>query len=276
MNETGNLELLLRIMERLRSPLGGCPWDLQQTFASIAPHTLEEAYEVVDAIETGDMPQLQQEVGDLLFQVVFYAQLGREQQLFDFNAIAAAISTKLLQRHPHVFPGGVLGDAAAVTLSADQVVGNWEAIKVQERRLKSGGPGSALDDIPLALPALLRAAKLQKRAAGTGFDWPGTDGVLAKIREELQELEEALAAGSAWGAEEELGDLLFTLVNLARHLHLDPETVLRRANSKFELRFRGMEQLARAQQKELGQLDDAALDALWEQAKAAEKSGQNR
>lgn len=267
------LDRLLHIMARLRDPVGGCPWDLQQDFASIAPHTVEEVYEVVDAIESGTMEQLKQELGDLLFQVVFYAQLGRERQLFDFDSIADAICTKLLHRHPHVFPRGVLGEEVAnVAITPEQVAGNWETIKAEERRQKAGeGPDSALDDVPLALPALLRANKLQKRAAGVGFDWHESSDVVAKIHEELAELEQALAAGESAGVDEELGDLLFTVVNLARHLQLNPETSLRQANRKFELRFRRMEVLARGQGRQLKDLDAAALDVCWEQAKAAEK-----
>jgi len=276
MQNHDSLDRLLRIMARLRDPAGGCPWDLQQDFASIAPHTVEEVYEVVDAIETGAMDQLKQELGDLLFQVVFYAQLGREQHLFDFDAIADAICSKLLHRHPHVFPHGMLEeDIARVAITPEQVAGNWETIKAEERRQKAGGePGSTLDDVPLALPALLRAAKLQKRAAGVGFDWRETGGVLAKLREELVELEQALAVGERAGVDEELGDLLFTVVNLARHLRLNPETSLRQANRKFELRFRRMEILAMAQGRLLEELDADALDAYWEQAKAAEKTAQ--
>lgn len=261
---------LLRIMERLRDPQRGCPWDLQQDFKSIAPHTLEEVYEVIDAIETGDMEQVRGELGDLLFQVVFYAQLGREQGLFDFNAIAAGIGTKLLERHPHVFPGAVPDvQGPGQDLSADQVVQNWETIKAAERQRRQGGkPASALDDVPLALTALLRAAKLQKRAAGQGFDWRDSTGPFAKVDEEMAELKQALAEADQAAVEEEFGDLLFTLVNLSRHLDVNPETALRAANRKFEKRFRAMEELMRADGRGMSELDESALDAYWNKAKA--------
>jgi ATP diphosphatase len=261
---------LLRIMERLRDPQRGCPWDLQQSFASIAPHTLEEVYEVIDAIETGDMEQVRGELGDLLFQVVFYAQLGREQGLFDFNAIAAGIGAKLLHRHPHVFPGGTLdGTTAEPGISADQVILNWEAIKAEERAARQGSkPASVMADVPLALTALLRAAKLQKRAAGQGFDWRNSDGPFAKIDEEVAELKQALAAGDQGAVEDEFGDLLFTLVNLSRHLGVNPETALRAANRKFETRFRAMEEQMRADGRDMNTLSEAELDKYWNKAKA--------
>lgn len=266
------MQRLLAIMQRLRDPDQGCPWDLQQDFASIAPHTLEEVYEVIDAIETGDMPQLRDELGDLLFQVVFYAQLGREQDLFDFDAIATAIGAKLVHRHPHVFPGGRFeaeGAAPETGISSEEVVTNWEAIKAEERRRKQGDrPGSVLDDVPLALTALLRATKLQKRAAGQGFDWRCTDGVLAKVDEELAELREAVAADDKAGIDEEFGDLLFTLVNLARHLDVNPESALRGASRKFETRFRAVEEMLRREGRALRDLDDAELDEYWNKVKA--------
>jgi ATP diphosphatase len=268
------VERLLLIMRRLRDPRGGCPWDLEQSFASIAPHTLEEVYEVIDAIETGDMDQLRGELGDLLFQIVFYAQLGKEAQLFDFNDIAAGIGAKLLHRHPHVFPGGTLeADNSVPELSPDQVVQNWEAIKAAERQQKQGDkPGSALDDVPLALSSLLRAAKLQKRAAGQGFDWRDVEGVFAKIDEELAELRQALETADALAVEEEFGDVLFTLVNLSRHLDLNPESALRAANRKFEERFRGMEQQLRLEGREMRDLNDSELDDCWNKAKLAGKN----
>jgi nucleoside triphosphate diphosphatase len=267
---SASLGKLLAIMRTLRDPASGCPWDLQQSFTSIAPHTLEEAYEVVDAIEAGDMQQLKGELGDLLFQVVFYAQLGSEQALFDFDAIAAGISEKLLRRHPHVFPGGVLqGSAGPAAITAEQVAGTWEEIKADERQQKAGRQiPSALDDVPLALAALPRAGKLQKRAAAEGFDWHDSRGVVEKMHEELVEFEEAVKSGKAEEMEEEFGDLLFTLVNLARHLHLDAESALRRATRKFEQRFRSMEVQARADGCRLRELDVADLDVRWEQAKS--------
>ncbi len=272
-SELPALMQLLRIMQRLRDPERGCPWDLEQTFASIAPHTLEEVYEVVDAIETGDVDQLRGELGDLLFQIVFYAQLGNEQGLFDFDAIAAGIGAKLLHRHPHVFPDGTLdGGATAPGISAGEVVRNWEAIKAEERKQKQGDrPGSVLDDVPLALSALLRAAKLQKRAAGQGFDWRNADGPFAKIEEETAELKEALKAGDEAAATEEFGDLLFTLVNLSRHLGVNPETALREANRKFETRFRAMEERLHAEGRDMRTLSEAELDQYWNKAKATTK-----
>ncbi len=271
--ELDAVKQLLHIMGRLRDPEHGCPWDLQQTFASIAPHTLEEVYEVIDAIETGDMEQVRGELGDLLFQVVFYAQLGREKQLFDFNAIAAGIGAKLLHRHPHVFPGGTLeGKEVAQGISTDQVVQNWETIKAEERRSRAGGkPDSVLNDVPLALTGLLRAAKLQKRAAGQGFDWPDSTGVFAKVGEELAELREALAQADKAAIEEEFGDLLFTLVNLSRHLDVNPETALRAANRKFESRFRAMEQLLLQDGRNMRELSESELDAYWNKVKASGK-----
>jgi ATP diphosphatase len=268
--ELAAVQRLLAIMQRLRDPALGCPWDQQQDFASIAPHTLEEVYEVIDAIETGDMPQLRDELGDLLFQVVFYAQLGREQGLFDFDAIAAGIGAKLVHRHPHVFPGGRFeADGTAPDISSEQVVQNWEAIKAEERQRKQGGkPGSVLDDVPLALTALLRAAKLQKRAAGQGFDWRSADGVFAKVDEELAELREAVAAKAPADIDEEFGDLLFTLVNLARHLDVNPESSLRAASRKFESRYRAMEALLRAEGRAPRDLDDTELDEYWNKVKA--------
>jgi ATP diphosphatase len=267
------LQRLLRIMSRLRDPRTGCPWDLQQTFASIAPHTLEEVYEVIDAIESGDMIQLKDELGDLLFQIVFYAELGREQQFFDFNDIADGICRKLLHRHPHVFPGASLDtEAAPGTLSADQIVTNWEAIKTAERQSRQGErPASILDDVPLALTSLLRAAKLQKRAATQGFDWRSLAGVLAKVDEERGELEQALTAGQKTQVEEEFGDLLFTLVNLSRHLDLNPESALRQANHKFEQRFRIMEQMLREAGRAMPELSEQELDEYWNKAKVAVK-----
>ncbi len=282
MTDNTNMDLeavrqLLLVMRRLRDPERGCPWDLQQSFASIAPHTLEEAYEVIDAIESGDMQQLQGELGDLLFQVVFYAQLGGEQNLFDFNAIATGISAKLLHRHPHVFPGGIMDESATIpatpAISANQVVQNWEVIKAAERQGKVGAkPASALDDVPLALPALLRAVKLQKRAAAQGFDWKEIQPVFAKVDEELSELHQAISAADPAAVEEEFGDLLFTLVNLARHLDLNPETALRQANHKFEKRIRAVEILLREEGRYLRDLSESELDEYWNKVKHADRN----
>lgn len=265
------LNRLLDIMAVLRHPQHGCPWDLQQDFASIAPHTLEEVYEVIDAIEQGAPEQLQAELGDLLFQIVFHARLGQEQGTFDFASIAEGISRKLLHRHPHVFPDGTIASAGrAPGIGAGQVSANWEQIKQAERQHKQQGMASRLDDVPHALPALMRAAKLQKRAATAGFDWQDHTGVLSKLREELAELEQALATGTEADVAGEFGDLLFCMVNLSRHLGLDPEGALRAANRKFESRFRSVERLAAAEGQDLQTLDDATLDAYWRRAKSGE------
>lgn len=263
------METLLQIMAMLRDSTHGCPWDLQQNFASITPHTLEEVYEVIDAIESGDKKQLQYELGDLLFQIVFYAQLGKEQQLFDFNDIAEAIGTKLLQRHPHVFPNATVESfGRGADISPDQITANWEQIKSTERKQKHPSEQqSVLDDVPLALPALMRAAKLQKRASTVGFDWPEIAPVILKVKEELAELEMAIAASSEAGIEEEFGDLLFTMVNLSRHLAVNPETCLRHANHKFEKRFRFIEDAVRKSGLEMQKMSEAELDAYWMEAK---------
>lgn len=260
---------LLDIMSALRHPQHGCPWDLQQNYRSIAPHTLEEVYEVIDAIEQGAVSDLESELGDLLFQVVFLSQLGRERGDFDFASVTQGIARKLLQRHPHVFPDGTLESAGRKPeLDAAGVAVSWEKIKQVERQQKQQGPASALDDVPSALPALLRAAKLQKRAAHQGFDWKQRGGVLEKLREELGELERALESGEAEAIEDEFGDLLFTAVNLSRHLALEPERALRAANRKFETRFRAMERLVAADGCSMQELDEAALDVYWNRAKS--------
>jgi MazG family protein len=253
------IDRLLAIMARLRDPGRGCPWDLQQDFRSIAPHTLEEAYEVADAIERSDLPSLRDELGDLLFQVVFHAQLAGEQGAFAFDDVVDSICDKLTRRHPHVFGDSVVTDAADQTRK-------WEATKRQERA--AAGNDGALADIPLALPALTRARKLGARAGDAGFDWPDAAGPRAKIDEELAELDHALAAGDSARREAEFGDLLFSIVNYARHLEVDPETALRHANERFARRYRHLERaLGR-----LGQPADTAapdlLDRLWAAAKA--------
>ena len=256
---------LLRVMERLRDPEYGCPWDLQQDFRSIVPSTLEECYELANAIEQEDFHHVGEELGDVLFQVVFYAQLGREQGLFSFEAIVNTLVEKLVRRHPHVFARGEIEGVVDTAADVDQVNATWEAIKQQERsgRAQHG----ALDDVPVALPALPRAQKLQKRAAGVGFDWPDSTPVLAKIAEELDELREAMDSGDGDSVREEMGDLLFSCVNLCRHLRLDAEATLRDSASKFESRFRRMEALAEADGASVDSLDEAALDALWERTK---------
>jgi len=259
------------LMQRLRDPVDGCSWDQQQDYADIVPSTLEEAYEVADAIERGDFDHLPEELGDLLFQVIFYSQLGAEEQRFDFHSIIHTLVTKLVRRHPHVFPNGQLrerfGEQAVQTEATKQ---RWEAIKQAEREQK--GSRGLLDDIPLNLPALSRANKLQKRAASAGFDWTEVQGPIAKVREELAEVEEALATGDSDAVEEELGDLLFAVVNVSRYLKQDAERSLRRANRKFESRIGQMEQLSH---KALQELDIEALEDLWDAAKKLERKDQS-
>jgi len=251
------LTALLQLMARLRDPQHGCPWDREQTFASIAPYTIEEAYEVADAIERDDREQLRDELGDLLFQVVFHAHMAHERGWFDFAAVANGIRDKLVRRHPHLFAGA--------TLAAEDLVRVWEEQKAEERAAGQGRGGSAvLGGVPRALPALLRAAKLGRRAARVGFDWPHASAVRAKVVEELGELDAANGAGER---EEELGDLLFAVVNLSRHMQLDAEQALRRANDKFERRFEHMETLARTRGLQLERLSAQQWDALWRDAK---------
>jgi ATP diphosphatase len=267
------IERLLAIMAKLRDPDGGCPWDLEQSFATIAPHTIEEAYEVADAIERGDMAHLKDELGDLLFQVVFYAQMSREAGGFDFAGIADAISDKMVRRHPHVFGAAEVDSAAAQTVA-------WEAQKEAERRAAAAAAGaraSALDGVIAGLPALLRAVKLQKRAARVGFDWPEAVQVLDKIAEEIAEIRHEMANGG--GPErlgDEIGDLLFAVVNLARHLDVDPEGALRGTNLKFERRFRRIEALLAETGREAKDASLDELEALWVQAKAEEKKAEER
>jgi len=259
-NKAGPVGALLDIMARLRDPEHGCPWDREQDFATIAPYTIEEAYEVADAIERGDMTALKDELGDLLLQVVFHARMAEEAGLFAFDDVANAISDKMIRRHPHVF-----GDAEIATVTAQNEV--WEAHKAAEREAKGGG-ASVLDGIALALPALLRAAKMSRRAARIGFDWPDARGVIAKINEEVAEIEAEMNAGAEHDRlEDEVGDLLFAAANLARKLEIEPETALRRATAKFERRFRRVEVLAA--ERGIGR-DLDALEALWQQVKQDE------
>ncbi len=271
---TYSLPDLLHLMARLRDPQHGCPWDLKQTYASIVPHTLEEAFEVADTIERGDFEDLRGELGDLLFQVVYYSQLAREEGRFEFDGVVDGITRKLIRRHPHVFPTGELyATLDTPQLSEDQVKERWEAIKAGERAQKSTPEQlSLLDDVPTALPALSRAAKLQKRAATVGFDWPEALPVLDKVREELDEVLQAMADGDTDAVQGELGDLLFAVVNLARHLKHDPEQALRRANRKFERRFRFIEQALREQGLPIEDRTLDELDALWGEAKRQEKN----
>jgi len=268
LGEPGDIGTLLRIMARLRDPQGGCPWDLQQDFSSIAPYTIEEAYEVADAIDRGDLADLKDELGDLLLQVVFHAQMASEQGAFDFAGVVAAISGKMLRRHPHVF-----GDARAD--DAGEVVANWEQIKQRERAAAGDTDGSALAGIARGLPEWQRALKLQKRAARTGFDWPDVAPVLDKLREEIGEVqaefESAAYSDNRARLEDEIGDLLFVCANLARHARVDPGSALRRANHKFERRFRAMEALAAARGQSMPALDLEQQEALWQAVKREEK-----
>ncbi len=253
------IERLLGIMARLRDPGSGCPWDLQQDFRSIAPHTLEEAYEVADAIEQGDLGKLRDELGDLLFQVAFHAQLAAERDAFAFDDVVDSICDKLTRRHPHVFGDAVVTDAAGQTAA-------WERMKREERAAR--GDAGALADVPLALPALTRARKLGARAAQAGFDWPDAAGPRAKVDEELAELDAVHDAPDPAAREAELGDLLFSVVNLARHLDVDPETALRRANERFARRYRHVElELDRLGQP-AGSAAPQLLDRLWAAAKS--------
>ena len=259
---------LLGIMAQLRNPEGGCPWDLEQDFRTIAPYTIEEAYEVADAIERGSMADLREELGDLLFQVAFHSQMATEAGAFDAADVASAISEKMLRRHPHVF------EKSDNRSSDDQIVA-WEVMKAEERAAKAetGAPERGLDGVALSLPALMRAEKLQKRAARTGFDWTEPEPIFDKLEEETAELKEAMASGDADAILDEMGDLLFVAANLARRLNVDPEVALRRANDKFERRFRGMEQLAEARGADFTALDLDAQEALWQAVKATERQG---
>lgn len=263
-----SIDKLLDVMSSLRDPETGCPWDRQQDFTSLIPFTIEETYEVADAIERQDFDDLKTELGDLLFQVVFYSQLAREQQLFDFSDVAEAISEKLIRRHPHVFADSQVKDAE------DQSV-QWEKFKQVERHKKASEKGEqagVLDNVSRTLPAMMRAEKLQRRAARVGFDWPDIQGVFDKVSEELEELkQELIASGSQQRISEEVGDLLFSCINLARHAGVDAELSLRHANQKFETRFRGVERVLANKGKEVA---DAALDELenaWQQVKQAEE-----
>jgi len=270
-NTSGSMQQLLDIMAQLRNPDGGCPWDLKQDFRSILPHTLEEAYEVADAIESDDRMQLRDELGDLLFQVVFYCQLAREEGSFEFADVAQTMADKLIRRHPHVFGpeahGGAHGEKTGETaMDADKVLERWESIKQDERNAKQ--QHSVLDDVPIALPAMQRSAKLQKRAANVGFDWPDITPVLANMAEELEEVQQAFASGDKDHTLEELGDLMFACVNMARHLKQDPEQVMRAANAKFERRFRFLETQLLEAGEQLENVSLERMDAGWDEAKA--------
>jgi len=257
------IESLLEIMEKLRDPENGCPWDLRQTYETIVPHTLEEVYEVVDAIENGDIADLREELGDLLFQVVFYAQIGKEQNDFNFADVVNGISEKLTRRHPHVFDDVEMNEAE---LSA-----SWDKFKQEERHAKGKSEDSLMDNIPLVLPALTRAKKIQNKAAKVGFDWDTIDPVWDKLREEMDEIHEAINENMGQDKiEDELGDLLCVCVNLARHLKVDPEKALRRSNNKFERRFRYIESRLALKNKTPGDATLEEMDALWDEAKKHE------
>jgi ATP diphosphatase len=259
---------LIEIMAALRTPNTGCPWDLEQNFKTIAPYTLEEAYEVADAIARDDLADLREELGDLLLQVVFHARMAQEQNAFDFGDVVEAITQKLIRRHPHVF-----ADAQGKT--AEAVKGLWDRIKAEEKQQKgqapTGAQNSALAGVPLALPALTRALKLQNKAGKVGFDWSDPRAVLAKIREEADEIEAALDAGDRNETAAEVGDLLFAVTNLARHLGADPESTLRAANLKFERRFASIEKMLAARGKTPKDATLAEMDLLWNEAKVSEK-----
>jgi len=302
MKPSKDISRLIEIMAALRTPVTGCPWDLEQNFRSIAPYTIEEAYEVADAIERGDLADVKDELGDLLLQVVYHARMGEEAGAFAFGDVVEAITAKMIRRHPHVFgdtSGARLRQDTAARLRHDTaarlrhdetardagaVKGLWERIKAEEKAEKpSGAPASLLDDVPAVLPGLTRAVKLQNKAAKVGFDWPSLAPVFAKLREEIAELEEIALPADPRGPsseaskdarakiEEELGDLLFVVANVARHLKLDPEAALRGANQKFIRRFRHIEERLAEQGSSPAQSNLAEMDALWDEAKAKER-----
>jgi nucleoside triphosphate diphosphatase len=270
MTPSRDIGRLLQIMAALRTPGTGCPWDLQQDFSTIAPYTLEEAYEVADAIARDDLTDLKEELGDLLLQVVFHARMAQEQGAFDFGDVVQSITEKVIRRHPHVF-----GDERSPSLQA--VEGLWERIKDEEKaaRGKKGNREGTLAGVPAALPALTRALKLQQKAGKVGFDWNDPRAVLRKIREEADEIETALDGDRTAEAAAEVGDLLFAAVNLARHLHADPEAVLRQTNQKFERRFAAIEHALAAKGKMPQDATLAEMDALWDEAKTEEQQGAN-
>lgn len=265
------IERLKQVMARLRDKTAGCPWDVEQDFATIAPYTIEEAYEVADAIERDDMDALREELGDLLFQVIFHARMAEEDGLFDFDAVADELAAKMIRRHPHVFGSAEIRDA-------EQQTEAWEAHKARERQSKPGDDASALANVPVGLPALTRAQKIQKRASRVGFDWGDAAPALDKVAEEVKELRAELAAvkPAPDRAEEELGDLLFAVVNVARLAGADAETALRRATAKFERRFRQVEDMLAARGKTPDQSTLAEMDALWDEAKRAERAAAGR
>ena len=272
MTPSRDIGRLVAVMAALRTPGSGCPWDLAQSFETIAPYTIEEAYEVADAIGRGDMADLRDELGDLLLQVVFHARLAEEQGAFTFGDVVEAITAMLIRRHPHVFGPAATGAGA----TPDAVSTTWEAIKAEERAARAVARGARpapglLAEVPTALPALTRAVKLQAKAGAAGFDWNDARAVLAKIREEADEVEEALDAGRAKAVAEEVGDLLFAVANLARHAGADPEAALRSANAKFERRFRHIERRLAAEGRRPEGATLKEMDALWDEAKAEER-----
>ncbi len=255
-----NMSNLLDVMAKLRDPDTGCPWDIEQSFETISPYTIEEAYEVADAIDRGDMQSLREELGDLLLQVVFHAQMAKDQNLFEFEDVAQSIAEKMIDRHPHVF-----GDTTFETV--EQQKAHWESLKQLEREEKSAEPLSSLGGVALALPALTRAEKIQKRAARVGFDWDELTPVLDKLDEELNELYQAAASGDTAAIEDELGDLLFSVSNVARHMKVDPELALKKATAKFEARFEYVEKSIRADGAEMIDTSAEVLDRCWRQSK---------
>ena len=270
MDRAYDIEDLKRLMERLRDPAYGCPWDLKQTYQSIAPFTLEECLELIDALEQSDYEHVEEELGDLLFQVIFYAQLGKEEGRFDFDSVVSGITAKLLRRHPHVFKDGELEGVIEDRTSMATIKANWENTKAEERadRLQT----SIMDDVPATLAALSRAQKLQKRAATVGFDFSSASDVSASLLDEYGELEQAMASSDQNEIENELGDVLFTVVNIARHLKVDSEAALRKANRRFEARIRSVERDAAAEGMSLVEESGERLDERWQKAKLKEKN----
>jgi len=255
-----HMSALLDVMAKLRDPVCGCPWDIEQSFQTIAPYTIEEAYEVADAIDRQDMPALREELGDLLLQVVFHSQMAKDLDLFEFEDVAQSIASKMIERHPHVF-GETKFD------SVEEQKAHWESLKQQEREQKSSQAVSAVDGVALALPALTRAEKIQKRASRVGFDWDDLTPVLDKLDEELNELWQAAASKDADAIEDELGDLLFSVTNVARHMKVDPEQALKKATAKFEKRFKSVEMALKAEGKEMSETSADTLDQYWRRSK---------
>lgn len=270
MDRSYDIEDLKRLMERLRDPEYGCPWDLKQTYQSIAPFTLEECLELIDALEQSDFEHVEEELGDLLFQVIFYAQLGKEEGRFDFDSVVSGITAKLLRRHPHVFKDGQLEGVIEDRTSMATIKANWEKTKAKERAGRS--QTSVMDDVPATLGSLSRAQKLQKRAATVGFDFSSASDVSTRLLGEYRELEQAILSGDQNEIENELGDVLFTVVNIARHLKVDSEAALRKANRRFESRIRYAESDAASEGRSLIEESTERLDERWQKAKLKEKN----